>query len=268
MMLLWLASALISGSSTGLLGVYVVGLRMPFLGIGMAHAAMAGAIVGHIMGWPPTLAAVCFALAAGAGMAWLATSRARADLGTITGILLSFTMGIAFLAMGFNTGELSPILAMMWGNMLFVRTADLYVMVALAIGLYAFVAACRVSMDALLFSRPIARASGLPERRLLLVFMVLAGLLITVNLQIVGGLLMYSLLTNPAAAAFELAGSMRAVRRWAVIGGIVSAVGGFGVSYACNLPTGACIVLVSTAWYGGAVIFSRRGIEVGDTGTV
>jgi manganese/iron transport system permease protein len=268
MMLLWHAAALLSGSSVGLLGVYAVGLRMPFLGIGMAHAAMAGAIIGHVSGLPPTLFALAFALAAGAGMAWLATTHARTDLGTMTSILLSFTMGCAFLAMGFNKGEMSPVLTMMWGSMLFVGTQDVIVMAGLALALFAFLAFCSRSMDALLFSRAIARVCGLPERKLLMVFMVLAGLLITVNLQIVGGLLMYSLLTNPAAAAFELGGSMRAVR-WAALGfGIASTLGGFWFSYLCDLPTGACIVLVSTLLYCGAVVLARRRAKPGQMGSV
>ncbi len=258
MLLLWHAAALISGSSVGLLGVYVVGLRMPFLGIGMAHAAMAGAIVGHVFGLPTMPLALGFALAAGVGMAWLATTHARADLGTMTSILLSFTMGLAFLVIGLNEGEMSPVLSMMWGSMLFVRTESLFIMAGLGLALLLFLAVSRRAMEALLFSRTTARVCGLSERKLLILFMVLAGLLITVNLQIVGGLLMYSLLSNPAAAAFELGASMRSVRLWAVACGVASTLGGFWISYSCSLPTGACIVLVSTALYCFALILARR----------
>jgi len=254
MMLLWLLAALLSGSSVGLLGVYVVGLRMPFLGVGMAHAAMAGAVFAYVLGWPPVTLALGFALAAGAGMAWLTTTHARADLGTVTSILLSLTMGLAFVGIGLNKGEMSPLLSMMWGSMLFVRPGDLLVMSLLGVVLAVFVTFCRRPMEALLFSRPVARACGLAERRLLVIFMILAAMLITFNLQIVGGLLMYSLLTNPAAAAFELGGSMRAVRLWAIGCGLASTLGGFWISYLLNLPTGACIVLVSTLLYALSVI--------------
>jgi manganese/iron transport system permease protein len=104
MMLLWQLAALLSGSSVGLMGVYVVGLRMPFLGIGMAHAAMAGAVFAYLLGWPPATLALGCALAAGAGLAWMATTHARADLSITTSILLSLTMGLAFAYIGMNKG--------------------------------------------------------------------------------------------------------------------------------------------------------------------
>ena len=171
MLLLWHAAALISGSSVGLLGVYVVGFRMPFLGIGIAHAALAGAVTGLVLGWSPFFLALLSALLAGTLLAWLATSAARADLGTITGIMLSFTMGLAFLAMGFNQGEMSPVLSMMWGSILFVRMPSLILMAVLAFILFVFLFLCSPSMDSVLFSRSVSKVSGMNEKRLLMIFM-------------------------------------------------------------------------------------------------
>jgi manganese/iron transport system permease protein len=254
MMLLWQAAAALAGSSVGLLGVYVVGLRMPFLGVAMAHAAMAGAVLGCLLGLPPMLLALVFALATAAGMGWLTTSFSRADLNTITSILLSLTMGLAFLGIGLNKGDMTPLLGLMWGSLLFVHTADVWIMLALMGCLVLFVTFLGKEMDAMLFSRGIARASGINDRRVLVVFLVLAALIVTVNLQIVGGLLMYSLLTNPAATAFEIGKNMRSVRILSVVFGVLSTFGGFWLSYPMNLPTGACIVIVSVFIYVAALI--------------
>ncbi|NLN93593.1 MAG: metal ABC transporter permease, partial [Candidatus Hydrogenedens sp.] len=176
----------------------------------------------------------------------------------ITSIMLSFTMGLAFLAMGFNQGEMSPVLSMMWGSILFVRLPSLILMAVLALILVLFLYLCSPSMDSMLFSRSVSRVSGLNEKRLLLVFMFITALIITVNLQIVGGLLIYSLLTNPAATAFVLGKSMKSVRRWAVLSGMASTLGGLWISYVLDLSTGACIVLVSTALYSLALIINWR----------
>jgi manganese/iron transport system permease protein len=231
MILLWQMAALLSGASTGLLGVYLVGLRMPFLAVGMAHAAMAGAVFGYLLGWPPTLPALAFALVAGWAMAWLVTANVRADLGTLSSILLSLTMGLAFLGIGLNRGDMTPLLSLMWGSLLFVRPHDLVLMLAFLLVLGGFVALCRRPLEAILFSRPLARACGIRERPMLILFMLLAGLIITLNLQIIGGLMMYSLLTNPAAAAYELGGSMRAVRTWSLALGLASTLCGFWCSW-------------------------------------
>lgn len=257
MMLLWILAALSSGYSAGLLGLYVVGMNMPFLGIGMAHAAMAGAVLANLAGWPVLPCALAAALAAGGLLAWIATTHVRSDLGIITSILLSFTMGLAFLGIGMNEGEMSPMLNLMWGSMLFVRPIDIFLLFFLGAAYSFFLFFCRRPLDTLLFSRHAARSCGLNERPLLMLFMVLAALIITINLKITGGLLMYALLTNPAAAALEMAESMPEARRWAAGLGIGSTLGGFGISYVFDLPTGACIVMVSTLFYAIAAIFSR-----------
>jgi manganese/iron transport system permease protein len=258
MTLLWILSAVFGGGSAGLLGVYLIGLNMPFLGIGMAHAAMAGAIFAAVFGLPPLPVALATALAAAAVMAWLSTTRARADLGTITSIFLSFTMGMAFLGIGLNRGDMTPVLSLLWGSLLFVRPVDVALMGILFALLLGFTALFRRPMDALLFSRTVSRLSGLRERPLLVLFMILAALIITLNLQIVGGLMMYSLLTNPAASAYEAAPSMSAIRRWALALGVVGTLGGFGLSWLLDMPSGACIVLVSTAIYLVAVLAARH----------
>ena len=59
--------------------------------------------------------------------------------------------------------------------------------------------------------------------------------------------MIFSLITNPAAAAYQLCRGHRAVVCTSTFFGMLSAVGGFVVSYYANLPTGACIVLASTA---------------------
>jgi len=204
--------------------------------------------------FPSALAA---ALAAGGVLAWVATAPVRSDLGIITSILLSLTMGLAFLGIGLNEGQMSPLLSLMWGSLLFVRPADVVLLFFLGAVFTFFLFWCRRPLDTLLFSRGAARSCGLNERPLLILFMVLAALIITINLKITGGLLMYALLTNPAAAAFELAESMPQARRWAAGVGMGSTLGGFAASYVFDLPTGACIVIVSTILYMAAAWFSR-----------
>jgi len=48
----------------------------------------------------------------------------------------------------------------------------------------------------------------------------------------------------------------RAVVILSLVLGVLSAVGGFLVSYYADLPTGACIVLTSSALFGGFLFYS------------
>ena len=92
--------------------------------------------------------------------------------------------------------------------------------------------------------------------------------MLTVNFQTVGGLMIYSLVTNPAAAAFQLVkGCGRAVVL-AMVLGAVSGLGGFLIAAATNLPSGAVIVLFSSALVAVAGIIAHiRRVRLGKNAT-
>ena len=67
-----MVAGLVGGASSGLLGVYIVGMRIPFLGVCISHAALAGAVFGELAGFtgpllllPALAGAVITALALG-----------------------------------------------------------------------------------------------------------------------------------------------------------------------------------------------------------
>jgi manganese/iron transport system permease protein len=82
-----------------------------------------------------------------------------------------------------------------------------------------------------------------------------------VNFQTVGGLMIYSLISNPAAAAFQVARGCRRVLLLSVVFGTASGLGGFLIAAATDLPSGAVIVLVSSALVGAAAIFGRVALR-------
>lgn len=258
MLFLWQLAAVLSGSSVGLLGAYLVGFRMPFLAISISHAAMAGAVFAHLLGWPITPVALAAALCASMLVGALGSGRSRIDLNTLTSMLLSLTMALALLGIGLSKGDRSPLLSLMWGSLLFVRQVDVFLIALMALVFVLFLALYRKELGAMLFSRTLARSCGVDDTHVMMVFLAISSAIVTVNIQIVGGLLMYSLLTNPAAAAYELGRSVRGVGVLSLTFGLLSALGGFWFSYLFDLPTGSCIVLASCAIYAGSVVFSRN----------
>ncbi len=229
MFLGWIIAACASAVSCGLLGVYLVGFEMPLIGIAMAHCALAGAVVAHLVGWPIWALAAGAALGAGLLLARLARSGARADLGALTSIVLSGSMGVAFLGIGLARGEMSSLLGLLWGNILFVSPFEAGVLVLLAILVAGLVRMTGPMLDALIFCRR-SDAYAFESHYVLMAFMAVASLVITANLQFVGGLLIYALLANPAAAAYELGENMRSVR-WISVGGCLAAtLGGLAFS--------------------------------------
>jgi len=68
-------------------------------------------------------------------------------------------------------------------------------------------------------------------------------------------LLIFALITNPAAAAYQICRGHKSAVFISTSIGILSAVGGFLISFYSNLPTGACIIVTSTLIFALAVAY-------------
>jgi len=158
--------------------------------------------------------------------------------------------------MALSPGPKSEALSLMWGSLLFVTPAQLVAMGAVLAVLLAFVVALDKELRLVLYSRELAAAT-IPEGLVFSGVLLLAASVITVNLQTVGGLLLYSLISNPALAALRLARSYGAALALGSALGALSAFVGFLAAWLLDLPAGACIVLASSAVVGLALAISR-----------
>lgn len=255
-----MAGGALAGASTGALGTFIVGMRIPFLGVCVAHAALAGAVFGSLCGLggqmlllPALAGAVLTALALG-------SMNRHLDDNTVLGFLFSTTMGLAFLGIGLH-GILgksdNDVLSLLWGNLNFCRWRDVRLMLGTAAALAAFIALFGKELRAILFSRADAEAAGIRATAVWTGFLVLTAATLTVNFQTVGGLMIYSLIANPAAAAFRIGRGFYRVLALSAGFGAASGLGGFLLAAVTDLPSGAVIVLVSSALVGCAALAAR-----------
>lgn len=253
-----IAGTAVAGISLGLLGVYLVGMRIPFIGTTVAHAAMAGAILAFGLGAPIMVGAMAGALLASLGMIKLQPEKTRLDTNVGLAVIFSLMLGITCLGLGLIQNGRDAVLSLLWGSVLWIDGRTVLIMVLSTALFVVFVWLFHKELKALLFSRTMAAATGIHETLVYGLLLGLSGLLLATHLPLVGGLLIFSLTTCPAAAAYQVCRSLRGVLVWSAILGLVSAVGGFFISFWADLPTGACIVLTSAACFGFARIFKPR----------
>jgi manganese/iron transport system permease protein len=247
-----ICSGVLAGASTGMLGTFVVGMRMPFLGVCISHAALAGAVFGSLCGltgpWlmlPALAGAVTTALLLGT----LDVQSARIDSNVLLGMLFSLTMGLAFLGMGlFSVYGVSDneIRGLLWGSLNFCRWRDFYIIAGASGAELAVVLLFYKELRAILFSREHAAAAGVRNTPVWTILLILTSVVLTVNFQTVGGLMIYGLLTNPAVAAFRLVRGFGKSLVFSTLFGAFSGLGGFLIAAAFDLPTGAMIVILSS----------------------
>ncbi len=239
-----LAGALLAGAASGLLGVVVVALRLPFLVMGTAHTALAGAVFAQIASRSPTVGAFLGAVLGGAVLGVLSRDR-RIDVNIALGTVFSLSMGLVFLGVALTPGPKTRALGLLWGSLLFLTPGLLVVLWGCTLLLLLFLFAFESKLKVLLFNRELA-ASLFSEGVFLMFLLVLASATMAVCFRITGGLMLYALISNPAVAALKTARSWRGALALSAVLGSTSALGGFFSAYWLNLPLGACIVLVSS----------------------
>ncbi|WP_022663191.1 metal ABC transporter permease [Paucidesulfovibrio longus] len=250
-------AGLLGGASCAATGVLVVTMRITAIGICMAHAAFAGALLGILLGVDWLLPAFAFSLIS-AGLIGPLSDRADFAPETVVGIVFSAMLGLAFLFLGLMSGARTSALNLFWGSILTVERTDLTLMalvcVLLLLGLTLFFKEVR----AVLCHRGVALAVGIPATAIYYAMLICTGLTVTASLRSIGGLLIYSLVINPAAAAYQLSYDLKRIFLLAVVFGVTSCWVGLTCSWWLDVPSGAVIVLISTLLFVLATLLSPK----------
>jgi manganese/iron transport system permease protein len=251
-------AAFLAGVACSCVGVLVVTMRISFIGVCMSHAAFAGALLGIILGLNPTVVALIFTLLAAAALGPLA-DRGNFSPDTSLGIIFSSTLGIAFLLLSLVPGPKTEALGLLWGNVSYGwKNGYYYPGCGYALAIIVLLRLFFKEVQTVVFNREMALASGIPATAVFYGILICSGLTTVASLNAIGGLLVFSLIINPAAAAYQIAPDLRSMFFISALFGVLSGWGGLWLSCLLNLPSGALIILCSTLLFLGAVAFSPK----------
>lgn len=250
-------AGLLGGITCAVIGVFVVTMHLSFIGVCIAHAAFAGALLGLWLGFEPLIGALLFSLAAAAIIGPMA-DRGELNPDTSIGIVFSLMLGLGFLFMGLMPGARSEALSLFWGSILTVTKQNLIFLAVTTVVIVGLVVAFYKEIQAVLCHRDVALAVGIPATIVFYGLLFSAGVTITASLQSIGGLLIYSLILNPAAAAYQLTYSLKRMLLIAAAFGVISCWAGLTISYTLDTPSGASIVITSSVIFGLATLFSPK----------
>ena len=257
-----LLSGLLSGLTCGLAGVFVVLLRISFVGVCIAHAALAGALVSVFFGMPSLPGAMVLSLGAAAAISPLA-GRGGISPDTATGIVFSVMLSVSMLALGLLPGARSDGLGLIWGSIMTVTSGDVWFLAAVAAPFLFFLFFFFKEVQAVLCHKDTALAVGIPANIISQAMLLLLGAVIAAGMKAVGGLLIYSLIITPAAAAYQLTYRLKTMFILSAVFGMVSCWVGIWGSYILSWPSGATIVLTATCILLMCIVVSPKRRERG-----
>lgn len=250
-------AGLCGGITCSVVGVFVVTMHLSFIGVCIAHAAFAGALFGLWLGFNPLIGALLFSLASAAIIGPM-TDRGELNPDTSIGIVFSLMLGLAFLFMGLMPGARSEALSLFWGSILTVTRQDLIFLAVTTAAIVGLAVIFYKEIQAVICHREVALAVGIPATVVFYGLLFSTGVTITASLQSIGGLLIYGLILNPAAAAYQLTYSLKRMLLIAIAFGIISCWAGLAASYLLDTPSGASIVITSSIIFGLATAFSPK----------
>lgn len=250
-------SAFLGGVACATVGVFVVLMHMPFIGVCMSHAAFAGALLGVWLGFNPLIGAFALSLLAAAVIGPLA-DRGELNPETSVGVIFSLMLGVAFLFMGLMPGTKSGALELLWGSILTNTRGDIILLAVVAFSVVVLVALFYKEAQATVFQRETALSVGIPATMIMYGILFLTGATVTATLRSIGGLLIFSLILNPAAAAYQLTYSLKKMFLLSALFGVASGWIGLLFSYLFNIPSGATIVVTSSLIFAIAIISSPK----------
>ena len=243
-----LLGSLLTSIACGIIGTYIVTRRLVFISGGITHASFGGVGIGLYTGISPVLSAALFAVLSAFGVEWLSK---RKDTREDSAIAVFWTFGMAigiiftFLAPGF-VPELSTYL---FGNILTISTTDLYFISALSIALILFFGLYINPIRTIAFDREYALSQGLPVQLFEYILMFFIALTIVACLQMIGIVLVISLLTIPQMTANLFTNSFTKIIYYSILIGFLGCIGGLFLSYILHVPSGAAIIFFSIILY-------------------
>jgi len=187
----------------GIVGYFVVLRRSSFAAHALSHIGFAGAAGAVLLGVSPILGLFAFTSVGGIGMTVLGPRASNRDVQI--GTVLAFMLGLGVLFISLYTGYATEAYSILFGEILGISSVDVIVTAVAAI---AILCATAFVYRPLLFAsldEDVAEAKGLHMHMLGIVFMLLVALATSIAVQVVGVLLIFSLMVTPAAIAQRLA---------------------------------------------------------------
>jgi zinc/manganese transport system permease protein len=240
----------------GIVGYFLVMREQTFAGHALSHVGFTGATGAALIGVSPLWGMIAFTLAAGLSMGALGERLAGRDVAI--GVVLSLSLGCGLLFLHFFTAYATQITALLFGNVLGVTHTTLAILAGIAV---ASLVALGAIMRPLVFATlqpELAEAKGVSLRVVSMLFLTIAALAVAACTQIVGVLLVFTLMVGPAAAAQNISTRLRSGIALAAAFALAQAWLGVTLAFYTDWPTSFWITALAALVYLASLLARRR----------
>ena len=267
MMVMALLAGIAASVIGGTIGTFVVVRRISFISGSISHSVLAG--IGLVIwlersyglnGISPIAGALLAAVASALLIARAEQSfKEREDSIIATVWAAGMALGIVLIAK--TPGYTSDLSNVLIGNILWITPSDVALLALLALISLLFVAMTFQKLKLLAFDPDEARLQGINVNRLYSSLLVLVGMSVVALTQVVGIVLVLTMLTMPQLCAGLYSQRLSSMMAGSVIISIFCTAGGLAAAWVLDWPAGASIALMSVAVYIAGLAIGKRGIR-------
>jgi len=260
------AAAGIAAAVSGLVGYFLVMRAQTFAGHALSHIGFAGATGAGLIGLAPLWGLIGFTLAAGIVMGLLSERISNRDVAI--GIVLALALGFGLLFLHYYTAFASQATALLFGNVLAVDRGMIATLGLLGIVTLAGLAAIMRPLIFASLQPELAEAKGVPLRFVSTAFLAIVALAVSECAQIVGVLLVFTMMVGPPAAAQRLTTGLSSGLAAAALIALAEAWLGLTLAFYSDWPVSFCIAVLSALGYFAALAAPLRRARPAGTGVI
>jgi len=250
-----LLAGIAASVTSGIVGSYVVTKRIVFISGSISHSVLGG--MGLFL-WlrrtydltflSPMQGALLSALGSAILLGWTHLKyKERED--SIIAALWATGMSVGVIFITFTPGYNVELMNFLFGNILWVTKTDLFTLLTLNVIVIGCTLLLYRKFQAICFDEEQAYLQGIAVQPLYMLLLCLIAFSVVVLIQIVGSILVISMLTMPAALASNLTHKLSSMMKIAVLAGILFTCTGMYMAYELNWPPGATITLIAATGY-------------------
>ena len=229
----------------GVVGVFVVLRSAAFVVHGVPLSSFAGAAGASLIGVSSVVGLAVFAPVAALSIGWFGRRRRR---DVVTALVVATMLGLGALFLSWSNEYAAQIYALLFGDVLGVTDAELWLSAGLAAAALLAVAVMYRPLLLTSVSAEAAAARGIRSGLVDMLFLVLVALVTTTAVPVVGALLMFTLMVGPPAAARAVVRSPIGAMALSVAIALVTLWASIAASYVTNWPIGFYVGTIGAAW--------------------
>lgn len=237
----------IAATVSGLAGFFLVMRGQTFAGHALSHVGFAGATGAVLLGVAPLWGLLGLTLVAGLGMGFLGARIGNRDVAI--GVVLALALGFGVLFLHYQTSFATQATAILFGNVLAVDRVTLLTLAGISV---VTIVALAAMMRPLIFASlqpELAEARGVSLRAVSMAFLAVVALAVSACAQIVGVLLVFTLMVAPPATAQLVTTRIWSGLAASVLLAVAAAWCGIAVAWYTDWPVSFCIAALSTTGY-------------------